>query len=248
MRVLAALALFAFGGPAMFQVSAPATIVDLGKGVLKGDPVQLAWSPEGQFYIQTVEGQAPKAKFRHYVIAVGDKGPKSVGDEPKWAAEYWAFKSTRNTPARPDLMIEVQDRVERNRLPTQSLSQRAKGAESGGGAIALQGAAEAANDYKNGADIRTLVLGKQVISTIIDGALIPGVTFGWSPAKLRAVAYVDEKGRLGVYEYINGADLAVPDTKDVLLPAWSPTGDKIVFLQRTGRHEYSLQQVNVSRM
>jgi len=242
MRALAVLALSVLSGVPMFQVSAPATIVDLHG--LKGDPVQLAWSAEGHFYIQTVEGEGAKAKFHHYLVSVGDKAPQSVRAEPDWASTYWTFKSARNTPARPDLMIEVQDRVERNRIPTQSLAQKAKNAESG----SIGGMMEEANDSRNSASVRTLVLNEHVITTLVDSPLLPGLTFGWSPAALRAVAYVDEHGRLGVLEYIAGADLQVPDTKDVLLPAWSPTGDKIVFLERTGRHEYSLEQVTVSRM
>jgi hypothetical protein len=246
MRVLAALALVALGGVPVFQVSAPATVVDLDGSTFKGEPVQLAWSTDGQFYLQTVEGDGPKAKFRHYLVNVGASGPKSVGSEPKWATDYWAFKSTRNTPANPSLLIDVRSRVEHNRLPTQSLAQKAKAADSG--QVAMQGAMEAGNDYKNGADVRTLVLGSHIISTFIDEPLIPGLTFGWSPATLRAVAYVDERHRLRVLEYVLGEDLEVPDTKDVLLPAWSPQGDKIVFLERTGRDKYALEQVTISRM
>ncbi|MGE5246618.1 MAG: hypothetical protein ACM3SQ_20510 [Betaproteobacteria bacterium] len=244
MRVLAALVVFALSGIPVFQVSAPATVIDLDQSTFKGDPVVLAWSADGQFYIETAQGDAPHVKLRHYLVKVGDRAPKSTGSEPKWASEYWAFKSTRNTPARPNLMIEVRDHVEHNRIPTQSLAQKAQGTETG----SVSGMMEAANDYKNGAGVRNLLLGDHVISTIIDAPLVPGTTFGWSPARLQAVAYVDERHRLRVFEYVTGEDLEVPGTKDVLLPAWSPQGDKIVFLERTGRDKYALTQISISRM
>lgn len=245
MRALAALTVFALSGIPVFQVSAPATIIDLDKSALDGDPVALAWSADGQqFYIETAESRAPKVKLRHYLVALGAPAPKAIGAEPEWAAEYWAFKSTRNTPARPDLLIEVRDRVEKDRIPTESLAQKARDIQSG----SLSFVREAANDSKNSANVRTLVLADHVISTLVDTPLVPGTTFGWSPAKLRAVAYVDERHRLRVFEYVTGEDLEVPDTRDVVLPAWSPQGDKIVFLERTGRNKYALTQVSISRM
>ncbi len=244
MRVLAALTVFALSGIPMFQVTAPATVIDLDKDTLKGDPVELAWSADGKFYVQTAEGDAPHVKLRHYLVAVGGRSPESIGSEPDWATEYWTFKSTRNTPGRPDLIIDVRDRVEHNRIPTQSLAQKAKGTENG----SIGGLMEAANDYKNGAEVRTLVLADHVISTLIDKPLVPGTTFGWSPANLRAVAYVDERHRLRVFEYVTGEDLEVQGTQDVLLPAWSPQGDKIAFLERTGRNKYALNQISISRM
>ena len=45
---------------------------------------------------------------------------------------------------------------------------------------------------------------------------------------------------------LNASQIEVPGTKDVLLPAWSPDGTKIVYLQKTGRHDYAVMSVGVT--
>ena len=246
MRLLAALLLSALTGGPLYQISPPAVVIDLDSSVIKGDPVQLTWSPtEGQFYLQTVEGTDPNVKLRHYLISVGSKKPATVKAEPDWAVKYWAFKSTRNAPGRSDLMIEVSERRKTGELPNQSLSDKAKGMDAG--SMAMAGAANAANEYNNAALVRSLMLKNEVIGEFIDAPLLPGLTFGWSPEDLHSVVYADQKGRLAVFDYDSGDRQEVGDTKDVLLPAWSLEKDKIAFLERTGRKKYSLMQIDISR-
>jgi Tol biopolymer transport system component len=73
------------------------------------------------------------------------------------------------------------------------------------------------------------------------------MTFGWSPEPLHAVAYVPHSGRLMLMDVLSGAKQEVPATSNVLLPAWSPDGSRIVFLQKTGRKTFALMRVNVTR-
>ena len=226
MRLLAALLLSAVTGGPLYQVSPPAVVIDLDPSAVKGDPVQLTWSPtQGQFYLQTVEGTDSNVKLHHYLITIGSTKVESVKAEPDWAAKYWAFKSTRNVPGRSDLLIEVRETRKTGELPNQSLSDKAKGMDSG--ATAMTGAANAANDFNNAAVVRSLVLKNEVIGEFVDAPLLPGLTFGWSPEDLHAVAYKDQKGRLAVFDYDSGDHQEVDETRDVLLPAWSLEENKI---------------------
>jgi hypothetical protein len=43
-----------------------------------------------------------------------------------------------------------------------------------------------------------------------------------------------------------GGTSDVEGTKDILLPAWSPEGSTLVYLQKKGRHHYALMQVAVT--
>ncbi len=72
------------------------------------------------------------------------------------------------------------------------------------GATAMAGAADAANDFSNAAMVRSLVLKNEVIGEFIDAPLLPGLTFGWSPEDLHAVAYKDQHGKLAVFDYDSG--------------------------------------------
>jgi hypothetical protein len=231
-----------------FSISSPARIVELDGQAVQGEPVQLAWSDEpGVFYLQTSQGYEPNVTTRHYTITLGDKAPQKIKSEPGWASQYWAYKSRRDAPAQPDLLIGVETRTENNRIPTQSLADKARGAESGGGQIALRGAQEAANDSKNASQVRALKLKGTTIGEYYDAPLVPGLTFGWSPEKQHAIAFADTKGRLAVFDYFLDAVQTVDGTDHVLLPAWSADGEKIVFLERVGRNHYVLEQVTISR-
>ncbi|MDE3153922.1 MAG: hypothetical protein KGN76_02415 [Acidobacteriota bacterium] len=227
---------------APFSVSAPAVIMDINGHSMKGDPVELAWSQTaGQFYVETAQGDAPRTTLRHYLIAVGDQAPSSVKVQPPWAAQYWAFKSRRDAPADSRLLIDVRTQVDDN-MPTQSLADKAKG----GGSVPLSYAEEVAhNEDAEGGD-KTLVLKGTDVGRFHNAPLLPGLTFGWSPARLHAIAYVDDAGRLAVMDYQFGGKQQVGGTKDVLLPAWSPDGTQIAFLVRTGRKDYTLERVTIS--
>ena len=58
------------------------------------------------------------------------------------------------------------------------------------------------------------------------------------------LAYTNRSGRLAVMER-QGQKQQVNDTKNVVLPAWSPDGSRIAFLQKAGRNKYQLCVVNV---
>ena len=96
------------------MVSKPAAIVEMDMGKLKGEPLRLAWSPEGQLYLQTVERDTRRdvTTLRHYIVSTDGQPPKAVDAEPAWAAEYWSVKSAQAAPGLPSYKIGVEQRQE----------------------------------------------------------------------------------------------------------------------------------------
>lgn len=237
--LFASIALTTSAAELFFAVSPPATIADLDFGKLKGVPSGLAWSTtDGEFYLQTVDDQS---KLRHYIIHLGS-APEATETEPEWAVAYWNWKSTRYVPGHHELVIQVDTRRELNQIPSQSLREKEAGVSNG--TTAARGAAEAGMGAKT---VRTLSLKGEIIGEYIDAPLVPGMTFGWSPQALQAVAFVAHSGRLTLMDVVSFAKQEIASTSAVLLPAWSLDGSRIIFLQKTGRKTFALMRVTVSR-
>jgi Tol biopolymer transport system component len=156
---------------------------------------------------------------------------------PSWAASYWEWKSARTAPGRPELVIQVETTTKGGKIPSQSLRDKSK-----------QNLMENAVAAQNEADsvVRTLTLKGEPIGQYVNQPLVPGMTFGWSPESLHAVAYAKTDGHLALLDFDRGR-VDVAGTKGVLLPAWSPDGTKVVYLQKTGRRDYTLSMVDVTR-
>jgi hypothetical protein len=73
-----------------------------------------------------------------------------------------------------------------------------------------------------------------------------GVTFGWGPAGSGALVCVDRGGRLNLLDK-ESRTMPVPQTGDVLLPAWSPDGNYIAFIEKQGRARYVVRSVALVR-
>ncbi len=242
--LLASIALTTPASGPIFSVSPPATIVDLEFGKLKGIPSCLAWSADGRdLYLQTVDG---KPTIRHYLVHAGAP-PSETDGEPIWAATYWEWKSSRTAPGHRELVIQVATRNDRNQVPTQDLHAKAAGIDNG--RIAASGSAtrDMADSGIGAKTTRTLTLRDEVIGEYVDTPLVPGMTFGWSPEPLQSVAYVGRSGRLMLMDVVSGDKQEVAATAGVQLPAWSPDGAAIVFLQKTGKNSAALMRVSVTR-
>jgi hypothetical protein len=205
---------------------------------LKGTPSQLTWSPDSkQLCLQTLEGDGP-GKPHAYLVTIESRTSRGLDVPPAWAATYWTWKSTRMPPGHPELMIEVETLDKAGKIPTQSLSQKAKNG--------LMENAVAAQNEAGGSVTRTLKLKGETIGLYVDQPLVPGMTFGWSPETLHAVAFAKPDGHLAVLDLDNGR-IDVEGTKSVLLPAWSPDGTTVAFIQKTGRRDYVLSTIGVVR-
>ena len=97
----------------------------------------------------------------------------------------------------------------------------------------------AARAQQQSQNVFTLTLKGETVGEFVGTQFLPGYTFGWAPKELGMIAYANRSGRLAVMDQ-DGNKQQVESTKNVLLPAWSLDGTKIVFLQRNGKSKYDL--------
>ncbi len=222
-----------------FAVAAPTLIADLQGSRFKGAPSQLAWSPDNStLCLQTLDGDQPPLTTRYYLIRLGEHDFHGIDVAPEWAATYWSWKAARTAPGHPELVIQVETHNKSGKIPTQSLSDKA--------ANHMLDNAVAAQNEAEGSVVRTLTLKGEPIGQFVDKPLVPGTVFGWSPETLHALAYTKQNGQLALMD-LQGGGLEIEATKGISLPAWSPDGSRIVYIQQQGRHHYALMQVAVTR-
>jgi len=215
--------------------SAPQKIVTLDK--IKGEPTQIAWSPDGaEIYMQTGERtrigtfESP----RYYVFSVADQKLKTVDAPPAWATEYYAWKSNKWAPGDKTLAIDISDEKRAQRAVNPPMGgDLAKGGGAGTGTSSDDVVTSALTTQMQ--HVITLKLKGEVVGEYIDLQFVPGYTFGWAPQSAGAyIAYQNKDGRLGVMDG-QGSKAVVSGTKNVLLPAWASDGKKIAFVERNGK-------------
>jgi hypothetical protein len=228
------------------RFSKPAPLIMLDMEALKGEPARLAWSPDGrQLYLQTLEGGFGRqdAARHHYVFDARSGVKEDLPIEPDWAAQYWTAKSGQTSPDEPPLRIQLE--TERVKERTTSLPR--------GGELARGGTSPniSENDELTiiGAQtvsVITLRLGGEVVGQFTNSVLVPGLTYGWGPMGAKVIAFAAQKsGRIVVMDDL-GQKQEIAGSRDAILPAWSPDGDRIAWLQKDGRRTYVLQVSRVS--
>jgi hypothetical protein len=225
-------------------IGAPATVVALDNGKLKGEIAELAWSSDGtQFYVQTTEHNG---KVAHYLVAADGGAVTSVDAEPAWANEYWKFKSDRYAPGIESLVIDVQQKYEQTRYGTGSAgaADRTSSGAGGGNINTPDNINKAAQSTTQ--NVVKLVLLGETLGTWVDKRPTPGTTFSWGPSGSGAIAFVDERGQLVLLDNHQHKQV-VSNTKDVSLPAWSLDGSRLAYLSKSGRSKYMLTWSTVSR-
>lgn len=233
------------------QLSTPTRVATIDTDKVKGEPTQLAWSPDGtQLFLQTSErdsaGMTKNPRF--YVLSIAGGKIDHLDAQPAWAAEYWTWKANRFAPGSTTFGVEAKDEI-KTVTPTSSPmgGDLAKGSMSsdpgGGGTTAGDVASRAAQTQK--LRVVTLTLNGENVGEFVGLQFLPGYTFGWSPKAIGMVAYGNSAGRLAVMDQ-QGQKQQVESTRNVILPAWSGDGAKIAFLQKTGKNKYELFVVNVT--
>ncbi|HEX2445670.1 MAG TPA: hypothetical protein VHJ77_17120 [Vicinamibacterales bacterium] len=235
------------------KVGTPVAVAELDMGKLKGDPFRLAWSPDTkEFYLQTVELDSVGAvkKARHYVVAATGGAPKEVDGEPGWAAKYWAWKSWKAAPGSPGFAISVDERreiIKSGQAPTGGTiagmgGDASAGATVGGGGPA--GAGTMVLPEGQNANIRTMRLKGEVIGEWINSVIVPGLTFGWSPAGLNLIAFSAKTEDVVIMDE-RGRKQRIDTAKVTRLPAWSDDGKKLAYLEQKDRKKFVLHVVDI---
>jgi hypothetical protein len=236
------------------KFSPPAAIAELDMGKLKGEPWKLAWSADAkELYIQTAErdGAGVVQKARHYIIPAAGGAPKSVEEEPAWAAKYWAWKSWKAAPGSPSFQIALDERREilRATNPGRGASEAglggdpSAGAPVGGGGAAGRAGSVVISEGQN-AVIRTMKLKGEVIGEWVNTVIVPGLTFGWSPAALDMIAFSPKDEDVVIMDQ-QGRKQRIDTGKTTRLPAWSDDGRKLAFLEQKDRKKFVLHVVEV---
>jgi hypothetical protein len=231
------------------QLSAPALVSTLDSGKLKGEPTQLAWSTDGdKLFLQTSERDAKGmvGNHRYFVMSAAQGKPESVDAAPEWAAEYWTWKSNKFAPGSTSMGIEVkQDERKTTATSSPMGGDLARGGSDGGSGGTTAGDVVSRAQQVQAQHVFSLTLRGENVGEVVNQQFLPGYTFGWSPRE-RMIAYTNASGRLAVMQE-NGDKQQVEATRNVILPAWSPDGSKIAFLQKAGKNKYELYVVTVAK-
>ena len=232
------------------QLSAPALVSAIDTGKLKGEPTQLAWSAEGdKLFLQTSErdSKGMVGKHRYFVMSATEGKPEPVNEPPAWATEYLAWKSNQFAPGSKTFGIDTPKAEQKtvNAVSAPMGGDLARGGTDSGTGGTTAGDVAAQKAQSQTQNVITLRLKGEVIGEFVGQQFLPGYTFGWSPRN-QMVAYAHSSGRLAVMDE-QGNKQQVDGTKNVILPAWSPDGKKIAFLQRAGKNRYELYLVNVTQ-
>jgi len=213
-------------------VSPPQIVCELDPAVLKGSVRRLSWSVDGQYlHLQTIDRDV----LHDYIVDVRARALSLAFGEPEWAAMYWATKSDLAAPGLSGLRIEVIEDHQRTKPAPFS------GGFANGGAQTV--------DQRNPNDtfaieVKLKLLGEEV-GYFLNEVAFGGITFGWGPAGTGALAFVDGKGRVVLFDREKRKHV-VPGTKSATLPAWSPDGTHVAFIERDGRRNSRLMTTSIS--
>jgi dipeptidyl aminopeptidase/acylaminoacyl peptidase len=218
-------------------ISTPKRVATLDPVALQGSPVRLAWSPDGSMlYLQTMEGTFGLSDtwHAHYIYSVLDGSSFAVPDEPDWAADYWLIKSDRAMPGE-DVMIglETEQRIETTTSSPMG-GDLARGGTVGSTGAQMEDAVNAALTRQQ-VNVHIMSLHGQRIGEFVNSVIVPGLTYGWAPQGMDAIAYAAPRdGKIYVLDNRRKKQ-EVDGSKDGMLPAWSADGGRLAWIQKDGR-------------
>jgi len=185
----------------------------------------------------------------HFLIQLDSGKPRRVDVQPDWAVAYWAWKSAQTAPGEASLKIEVSEEKRRENaiaVPFGGDYARGGGTSDPTANLSTEAAMEAARGMRN-YNAYTMRLKDQVVGEWINHPIVPGQTFGWGPKGSGLIAFAELKsGRLILLDR-NGGTQKVADTKNVVLPAWTEDGNRLAYLEATGRGRYALVVATIQK-
>lgn len=222
----------------------PATLAVVETDKIKGEPWELAWSPDGEqlhlVAMKRVRDGSMELTF-HLIDAKSGKVEK-VDAKPEWAADYWSWKSHRAAPGKPSFEINL-DQQRKN----ESATARPMGGElARGGASGSPGASvdDVAGQMSTNVLIITLLLKGETIGQWKGEPFVPGMTYGWAPAGMDAMAFAAQDGRLMLLDE-QGRKQKIDKTKDVRLPAWAVNGRRLAWIEKQDKKKFRVQVAEI---
>ena len=231
--------------------SPAANLATLEADDLKGQPARLSWSADGkQLHLQTLDGKFGQAdaRLQHYLIDAATGSKKKVDTEPDWAAAYWTEKSWKAAPGAPAFQIDLktEQRVEKTVSAPMGGDLARGGGVGGDGGSSTTGDVLAAAYNQQPVPVHTMRLAGETVGEFVNSVIVPGLTFGWGPKGTSVVAFsANKSGRVIVMDD-KGTKKEVAGSKDALLPAWSPDGTRIVWLEKDGKKKFQLRMVTIN--
>lgn len=225
----------------------PQAIVEVDTGKVKGDLSRLAWSPDAsQLYLETVERDSRfnVKSMKRYVISVGSKAMKNVGEEPAWVSKYWSWKSDKKSPSSPAFSIAASSREEVVRSTAAPVGgAMAKGGLDTGGTTLADAAGAAENTQNN--TIWTLKVKGETIGEWTNEPVLPGTNFSWAPEPLHMIVFARRDGGPLVVLDDGGHKQELAGAKAAFLPAWSDDGTRIAWLERKDKKKFVLSVAEI---
>jgi hypothetical protein len=232
--------------------TAPRAVAEVDTAKAEGEPVGLAWNADGTIYLRVTQGSDAKAKTRHYLITtVPAVSVGQVDQVPEWAASYWTWKAGVDAPGDPTLKLSVEQRRQSAAITNTPGAGDVAGTTSaalatggGGGEGVSEATALSAASRSVTSTVVTMRFQGQVVAEWTNQVPVPGMRLGWAPSPMGVLAYVDQESHLAILDR-QGHKLVVPGTSKVVLPAWSPDGKQIVYLQKKSPKAYDLMITTV---
>jgi len=224
--------------------SSPQAVVEIDTGKLKGAPTRLAVNDDGTIFLRTADvDRFGNENGRNYVASPASAAFDRVDEAPAWVSLYWSWKSGVAAPGVPALQFDVEVR-EKGTLATGSTSQ-ADGVDNPNRSDPSSN--QIAHDMASYQKVvtTTVKLKGQLVFEGQNKPFAPGVSFGWAPAPLGALAFTDAGKRLIVIDR-EGRKKEVPGASDVLLPGWTTDGRHLFYLEKKSGKKYTLMMVDVS--